>query len=161
MNDEPSHIEQPLIGQVRSMFYLVDEPTTILTIQLDGQPITARASGQVALDLRALPRGATIGASLHNAPPGDLAIIAFTGHRTGRTEFSDEHIAWAGQGDIAFVDPQRPGNQVRSAGKVDHTTRRLEGRGHGYRVDRALDGRGIVGYAVPLGRIVFHVVHAF
>ena len=78
MNDERSHTEQQLIGQVRSMFYLVDEPTTILTIQLDRQLITARAAGQVALDLRALPRGATICASLHNAPPGDLAIIAFT-----------------------------------------------------------------------------------
>ena len=77
MNDERSHTEQQLIGQVRSMFYLVDEPTTILTIQRDGQLITARASGQVALDLRALPRGVTICASLHNAPPGDLEIIAF------------------------------------------------------------------------------------
>ena len=78
MNDERSHIEQQMIGQVRSMCYLVDAPTTILTIQADGQTITARASGQVALDLRALPRGATICASLHNAPPGDLAIVAFT-----------------------------------------------------------------------------------
>jgi hypothetical protein len=78
MNDERSHTEQQLIGQVRSMFYLVDEPTTILTIQADGQLITARAAGQVALDLRALPRGATICATLHDAPPRDPQIIAFT-----------------------------------------------------------------------------------
>ena len=78
MNDERSHAEQQLIGQVRSMCYLVDEPTTILTIQLDMQLITARASCQVALDLRALPRGATICATLHDAPPDDVEIIAFT-----------------------------------------------------------------------------------
>jgi hypothetical protein len=78
MNDETSHIEQPLIGQVRSMFYLVDEPTTILSIQLDGQMITVRASGQIALDLRALPRGATICATLYAASPDCLEIIAFS-----------------------------------------------------------------------------------
>ncbi len=78
MNDERSHIEQQLIGQVRSMCYLVDEPTTILTIQRDGQLITARASGQVALDLRALPRGATLCATLHDAPLCDPQIVAFT-----------------------------------------------------------------------------------
>ena len=78
MNDERSHTEQPLIGQVRSMFYLVDEPTMILTIQLDGQTITVRAAGQVALELRALPRGATICATLHDASPYDPQIIAFT-----------------------------------------------------------------------------------
>ena len=77
MNDERSHTEQQLIGQVRSMCYLMDEPTTIITIQRDGQLITARASGQVALDLRALPRGATICATLHDAPPYDPQIIAF------------------------------------------------------------------------------------
>ena len=77
MNDERSHTEQQLIGQVRSMFYLADEPTTILTIQLDMQLITARASGQVALDLRALPRGATICATLDTAPPHDPQIVAF------------------------------------------------------------------------------------
>ena len=44
---------------------------------IDGQAIAARASGQVALDLRALRRGATICATLHNAPD-DLQIIAFT-----------------------------------------------------------------------------------
>jgi len=77
MNDERSHTEQQLVGQVRSMFYLVDEPTMILTIQLDGQTITVRAAGQVALDLRALPRGATICATLHDASPDDPQIIAF------------------------------------------------------------------------------------
>ena len=72
----PSTIQQ-ITGQVRSMFYLVDQPTTILTIQLDGQLLTARASGQVALDLRALPRGATICATLSDAPPHDSQIVAF------------------------------------------------------------------------------------
>jgi len=43
---------------------------------IDGQTITARASGQVALDLRALPRGATICATLYDAPD-DLQIISF------------------------------------------------------------------------------------
>ena len=78
MHDQHPDMVQPLIGQVRSIFYLVDEPTTILTIQVDGQLITARASGQVALDFRALPRGATLCASLHNALPSDLEIVAFT-----------------------------------------------------------------------------------
>ena len=78
MNDERSHTAQQLIGQVRSMCYLVDEPTMILTIPLGMQLITARAFGQVALDLRALPRGATICATLHDAPPHDPQIIAFT-----------------------------------------------------------------------------------
>jgi len=78
MNDELSDTEQQLIGQVRSMFYLMDEPATMLTIQSDGQTITARAAGQVALELRALPRGATICATLHAAPPHDPQIIAFT-----------------------------------------------------------------------------------
>ena len=77
MNDERSHTEQQLVGQVRSMCYLVDEPTMILTIQLDGQTITVRAAGQVALELRALPRGATICATPHAAPPHDPQIVAF------------------------------------------------------------------------------------
>jgi len=77
MNDEPSHIEQPLIGQVRSMFYLVDELATTLTIQLDGQTITVRAAGQVALELRALPRGATICATLHDTQLECVQIVAF------------------------------------------------------------------------------------
>ena len=77
MNDQHPDSMQQITGQVRSIFYLVDEPTTILTIQLDGQLITARASGQVALDLRARPRGATICATLHAAPPHDPQIIAF------------------------------------------------------------------------------------
>ncbi len=73
MNEQhPSTIQQ-ITGQVRSMFYLVDEPTTILTIQLDGQAFTARATGQIALELRALPRGATI----HDVSPYDPQIIAF------------------------------------------------------------------------------------
>ena len=78
MNDEHPDPMQQITGQVRSLFYLVDEPATTLTIQLDGQLLTARAAGQVALELRALPRGATICASLHNAPPCDPQIIAFT-----------------------------------------------------------------------------------
>jgi hypothetical protein len=72
----PSTIQQ-ITGQVRSMFYLVDEPTTMLMIQADGQLLTARASGQVALDLRVLPRGAMICATLSDVPD-DLRIIAFT-----------------------------------------------------------------------------------
>ena len=78
MNDPHPDSMQQLIGQVRSMFYLVDEPATMLTIQSDGQTITARASGQVALDLRALPRGATICATLRDEPSEYLQIIAFT-----------------------------------------------------------------------------------
>ena len=78
MNDPHPDSMQQLIGQVRSMFYLVDEPATMLTIQSDGQTITARASGQLALDLRALPRGATICATLHDAPPYAPQIVAFT-----------------------------------------------------------------------------------
>ena len=78
MNDQHPDPMQQITGQVRSLFYLVDEPTTTLTIQLDGQLITARASGQVALDLRALPRGATICATLHDAPPDCPQVIAFS-----------------------------------------------------------------------------------
>ncbi len=78
MNDHLPDLIQRITGQVRSMFYLVDEPATFLTIQLDRQLITARASGQIALDLRALPRGATICATLRDAPPHDPQIIAFT-----------------------------------------------------------------------------------
>ena len=77
MNEqEPDTILQ-ITGQVRSMFYLLDDLTTTLTIQVNGQTITACASGQLALDLRALPRGATISATLHAAPDA-LQIIAFT-----------------------------------------------------------------------------------
>jgi len=78
MNDQHPHPMQQITGQVQSMFYLVDEPTTTLTIQADGQTITARASGQLALDLRALPRGATICATLHDAQLECAQIIAFT-----------------------------------------------------------------------------------
>jgi len=45
---------------------------------IDGQLLTARASGQVALELRALPRGATICATLHATPSHDPQIVAFT-----------------------------------------------------------------------------------
>jgi hypothetical protein len=77
MNEQhPSTIQQ-ITGQVRSMFYLVDEPTTAVSIQADGQTVTARASGQLALDLRALPRGATICATLQIASD-DRQIVAFT-----------------------------------------------------------------------------------
>jgi hypothetical protein len=78
VNDELLDTGQNLMGQVRSMVYLLDEPATTLTIQTDGQPITARAFGRVALDLRALPRGATICATLHHAQPDCPQIIAFT-----------------------------------------------------------------------------------
>jgi hypothetical protein len=67
MNEQFPDPMQQITGQVRSLFYLVDEPATTLTIQLDGQTLTVRASGQIALDLRALPRGATICATLHDA----------------------------------------------------------------------------------------------
>ena len=77
MNEQLPDPIQQITGQVRSLFYLVDEPATTLTIQLDEQTITVRAAGQVALELRALPRGATICATLHAAPPHDPQIIAF------------------------------------------------------------------------------------
>jgi hypothetical protein len=66
MNDESSSPSQQLTGQVRSMFYLLDERTTTLTIQIDGQTITARASGQLlwifahCLAAQRSPRGCTI-----------------------------------------------------------------------------------------------------
>jgi hypothetical protein len=78
VDDELPNIRQSLIGRVQSMVYLLDEPATTLTIQVDGQAITARAFGQVALVLRALPRGATICVTLHDAQPDELEIIAFT-----------------------------------------------------------------------------------
>ena len=78
MNDQHPHPRQQITGQVRSLFYVVDEPAMTLTLLLDGQTITAHASGQVALLLRALPRGATICATLSDVPPHDLQIIAFT-----------------------------------------------------------------------------------
>lgn len=77
-DQQHSDMVQQITGQVRSLFYLVDEPTTMLTIQVDGQTIAARASGQLALNLRALPRGATICATLHATPPHDPQIVAFT-----------------------------------------------------------------------------------
>jgi len=78
VNDEHPDTMQQLSGQVQAMFYLVDEPAIALTIQTDGQTIAARATGRVALDVRALPRGATIHVTLDAAPPDDPQIIAFT-----------------------------------------------------------------------------------
>ena len=59
------------------MFYLVDEPVTTVTIQVDRQSMTARATGQVALDLRTLPRGAMICATLHDEQLGYVQLLAF------------------------------------------------------------------------------------
>jgi hypothetical protein len=78
MNDKRSTLVQHYTGQVRSLCYLLDEPTTTLTIQAAGQTITAYASGQVALDLRALPRGAMISVMLHDVTPDEVEIIAFS-----------------------------------------------------------------------------------
>jgi len=78
MNNQHLGTVQQIIGQMRSMFYLVDEPTTMLTIQADGQTITDRATGQVALDLRALPRGATICATLTDEQLDCPQLLAFT-----------------------------------------------------------------------------------
>ena len=78
MNEETSAPVQHCIGQVRSLFYLLDEPTTTLTIQAGGQVITAYASSQIAQDLRALPRGATICVALRDAPPNCPHVIAFS-----------------------------------------------------------------------------------
>ena len=77
MNDKRSAPVQHYTGQVRSLCYLLDEPTTTLTLQVGGQTITVYASGQVALDLRALPRGATICVMLHAVSPDCPHIIAF------------------------------------------------------------------------------------
>lgn len=72
----PATVQQ-ITGQVRSMCYLVDEPTTTLTIHTDGQTIAARAPGQIAMDLRALPRGATICATIHDAQRDRAQIVDF------------------------------------------------------------------------------------
>ena len=69
MNDELFAPVQRCTGQVRSLCYLLDEPATTLTIQAGAQTITARASGQIALDLRVLPRDATICVTLHDVSP--------------------------------------------------------------------------------------------
>jgi len=50
MNEQLPDPMQQITGQVRSLFYLVDEPATTLTIQADGKTITVRAAGQVALE---------------------------------------------------------------------------------------------------------------
>ena len=78
MNHERATSVQQCTGQVLSMFYLVDEPVTTVTIQVDIQLMTARATGQVALDLRTLPRGATICATLHDEQLGYVQLLAFT-----------------------------------------------------------------------------------
>ncbi|MDQ2998334.1 MAG: hypothetical protein M3R61_14955 [Chloroflexota bacterium] len=78
MKDERSAPVQRCTGQVRSLCYLLDEPIATLTIQVGGQMITACASGQIAQDLRALPRGATIYVMLHDVSPDTLEIIAFS-----------------------------------------------------------------------------------
>ena len=78
MNDERSAPMQCCIGQVRSLCYLLDESTTTLTIQAAGQTITAYASGQLAQDLRALPRSTTICVMFHDVSPDNLEIIAFS-----------------------------------------------------------------------------------
>ena len=78
MKHERSTPVQRCIGQVRSLCYLLDESTTTLTIQAGAQTIIVYASGQVALDLRALPRGTTICVTLHDGQPDCLEIIAFS-----------------------------------------------------------------------------------
>jgi len=78
MNEQHADTMQQITGQVRTLFYFVDEPITTLTIQSDGQTITVRATGQVALDLRVLPRGATICATLRTEQLEGAHIVAFT-----------------------------------------------------------------------------------
>src|SRR4051794_1236640 len=78
MNDKRSALVQHYTGQVRLLCYLLDEPTTTLTIQAAGQTITAYASGQIAQDLRALPRRTTICVMFHDVSPDNLEIIAFS-----------------------------------------------------------------------------------
>jgi len=78
MNEQHADTIQQITGQIRALFYFVDEPITTLTIQADGQTITVRATGQLALDLRALPRGATICATLRDEQLEGAQIVAFT-----------------------------------------------------------------------------------
>ena len=78
MNEQHADTMEQITGQIRTLFYFVDEPTTTLTIQADGQTITACAAGQVALDLRALPRGATICATLRTEQLEGAQVVAFT-----------------------------------------------------------------------------------
>ena len=78
MKDELSPPVQRCTGQVRSLCFLLDEATTTLTIQAGAQTIIVYASGQVALDLRALPRGTTICVTLHDVSPDEVEIIAFS-----------------------------------------------------------------------------------
>jgi len=78
VKEERSAPVQRCIGQVRSLCYLLDEVTTIIIIQTNRQTITAHASGQVAQDLRALPRGAVICATVQDTSPDCPQIIAFS-----------------------------------------------------------------------------------
>jgi len=69
MNEQLPDPIQQITGQVRSIFYLVDEPTTILTIQLDVQLITVRASGQMAPTwLYTIYSSYLIGTTMNNMP---------------------------------------------------------------------------------------------
>jgi hypothetical protein len=45
MNEQHPPTMLQITGQVRSMFFLVDEPTTAVSIQVDGQTVTAHAFG--------------------------------------------------------------------------------------------------------------------
>jgi hypothetical protein len=78
VSDDLANTGQSFTGQVRELFYLLDEPAATFTIQIDRQAITARAYGQIALDLRALPRGAMIRATLCYEQPDSPQLIAFT-----------------------------------------------------------------------------------
>ena len=78
MNDRHPSMIQQITGQVRSVFYLVDEPVTTLTLRVDKQLLTVRAFGQLALELRALPRGATICATLSDMQLECAQITCFT-----------------------------------------------------------------------------------
>ena len=72
---------------------LLDEPATTLTIQTEGQAITARDYGQVALDLGALPRGAAICATLHDTWLEYAQLVAFTVIIWPAAILSEMHIA--------------------------------------------------------------------
>ena len=76
MKHELSAPVQRCIGQVRSLCYPINESTTTLTIQSDEQTTIAHASGQIAQELRALPRRATICVTLRDTSTDDLEIIA-------------------------------------------------------------------------------------
>jgi hypothetical protein len=88
VNDKLPDSGRSFTGQVRALFYLLDEPAATLTIQVEGRTITARAYGAVALDLRALPRGATICATLN-----DKQLDASTDSTVSALAFSCLHRA--------------------------------------------------------------------